>query len=185
MSRSSNKPQKTGRQPLTRTMLLPLSAATVRETSLQNHLALEVLRRGQAQSVHLTYLLRTVLLTYLLRDKIKEGCDLEVFQTAEAALLRCSLRADNGEPRQLPETDIEPIEIILTLHDRQLARVPRHVHSAACQRVLQFAQSETLSLIPQADHIDEETAAACEAYLATSTTPLSTHRKTRENPPQP
>ncbi|CAB5305257.1 hypothetical protein IST455A_05835 [Burkholderia multivorans] len=181
MAHSQSKPNKISRRSPTRTMLLPLPAATVRATALQNHLALEVLRCGQGTSIHLTYLFRAVLLTYLLRDKIKECCDLEVFQSAEAALLRCSLRANRGEPRQLSESDIEPIQIILALHDRQLARVPRHVHSAACQRVLQFANGNTLSLIPQAEDIDEETSAAYEAYLAASTAPQPSDR-TKDKP---
>lgn len=93
-------------------MIQPLPAAMIRTTSLQNHLALEALRRGQVKgkSLHMIYLFRVLFLAYLLHDRVKECCSLDVFQSAEAALLRCGQHTEEGTPWQPSENDIEALQ---------------------------------------------------------------------------
>lgn len=140
--------RKTGCKHVTRNTLLPLAASMVRATSLQNHLALEALRSRYGASLHVTLLFRTVYLTYLLRDTIEQGCELDVFQDAESALYQCSLRADEDGSWQLAEADIDALKIVLTVHDWQLQLVPAHVYESACAHLLDYLISGEKTVIP-------------------------------------
>lgn len=146
MGRSKFK--KTGCKDVTANKLLPLSAATIRETSLQNHLALEALRSRYGSSLHATFLFRAVYLTWLLRDAIEPGCEVEVFQEAESVLYRCSLRAEEGRSCQLDDVDIDALKIVLTLHDLQLQSVSARVYEAACARLLEYLTQGGQCVIP-------------------------------------
>ncbi|MBB2928211.1 hypothetical protein [Paraburkholderia silvatlantica] len=140
--------RKTGCKHVTRNKLLPLAASMVRATSLQNHLALEALRSRYGASLHVTLLFRTVYLTYLLRDTIDQGCDLDVFQDAESALYQCSLRADEDGSWQLAEADIDALKIVLTVHDWQLQLAPAHVYESACAHLLEYLINGEKTVIP-------------------------------------
>lgn len=150
MKPSPNRTGKSARRPLTRAMLLPLPASMVRTTSLQNHLALEALRCGQGNSMHVSFLFRVLYPTYLLRDTVSECCAIEVLREAEAALHRCTAHAASCKEWRLPQPDISTLQVVLTVHDRQLACVPAHIHKNACEQVLQFARSDRVSLLPTA-----------------------------------
>ena len=140
--------RKTGCKPVTRNKLLPLAASLVRATSLQNHLALEALRSRYGASLHVTLLFRTVYLTYLMRDAIEQGCELDVFQDAESALYQCSLRADEDGSWQLAEADIGALKVVLTVNDWQLQLVPAHVYESACEHLLDYLMSGETTVIP-------------------------------------
>ncbi|WP_321915612.1 MULTISPECIES: hypothetical protein [unclassified Paraburkholderia] len=133
---------------MTRNKLLPLAASMVRTTSLQNHLALEALRSRYGASLHVTLLFRTLYLTYLLHDTIEQGCEPDVFQNAESALYRCSLRAGEDGSWQLAAADIDALKIVLTVHDWQLQLVPAHVYESACAYLRDYLISGEQTVIP-------------------------------------
>ncbi|WP_321938319.1 hypothetical protein [Paraburkholderia sp. J8-2] len=142
--------RKTGCKHVPNNKLLSLASSMVRATSLQNHLALEAQRSRYGASFHVTLLFRTVYLSYLLRDTIEQGCDLDVFQDAESALYHCSLRAEEDGSWLLAEADIDALKIVLTVHDWQLQLVPAHVYESACAHLLDYLISGETTVIPGA-----------------------------------
>jgi len=72
--------------PLTRAMLLPMSAARVRKVSLQNHLALVALRQGHGNIDLAGELLKTVFVAFFLTDPDSLATRSPDFVRTEAAL---------------------------------------------------------------------------------------------------
>ena len=74
------------RVPLTKEMLLPLSTVKVRSLSLENHMALAVVRSGDGDCDQVVCLLRVVYLAFFMRGETASGSDLDLYRRAEAAL---------------------------------------------------------------------------------------------------
>ncbi|QCP55076.1 hypothetical protein FAZ95_38720 [Trinickia violacea] len=140
------------RRPLTKSELLPLPPADVSRLSLKNHLALAALRAGQADDAMLTPLMNVLYFAYFLRDAAAiEQAELALFQRAEAALEACVTRGEVSGVFALTEDDRPVLEQLVSLHDAQLASVPRHRLLDAWARVDQVTRSGGRSPIPTAE----------------------------------
>lgn len=114
-------------------MLLPLPAAEVRRISLKNHLALAVLRDGRGAMEQLATLLNVVYIAYFLSDCRPD--DITPYTDAEAALNRCTRRAECGEPLTPDAGEATLLERVIAIHDAQLASVPAHRYLSAWEQL--------------------------------------------------
>lgn len=146
MSRKSTR--RSGRQPLSKEMLLPLPHARTRALSLEHHLALATIASGHANVDLMVCLLKAVYTAFYLRDEGLANADDSEFQRAEAALERCIARAERGETWAMLDRDKAAVEHILVLHDEQLAAVPTHRYLTALDRLSRFAMEGMQSPIP-------------------------------------
>ncbi len=135
------------RKPLSKDMLLPLPTAKVRAMSLENHLALAILCRGQGNVEQIFYLLRVVYLTYFLRDTADQEGGIDMFRAAEEVLERSVTRAEQGREWSLCDDGCALLQQLLALHDRQLAAAPVHRFQSAMERLQRFASSDAPSPI--------------------------------------
>ncbi|WAG17855.1 hypothetical protein DX980_00400 (plasmid) [Burkholderia gladioli] len=129
------------RRPLTKTHLLPLPSALVRQRQLRHHVAWSLLLDQCAKPAQLAILLHVVEITYLLaspedRDAISNAR----FRRAEAALEACFGQLGEGGIT-LEATEREAIERVLVMHDRQLISGPsyRYLEAQECVKQLVFA----------------------------------------------
>ena len=143
------------RVPLTKEMLLPLSTEKVRALSLENHLALAVVRSGKGDCDQVVCLLRVVYLAFLMRNETASGSDLDLYREAEGVLDACIERGAHGEAWALREDEVTDIERVLAVHDEQLAAIPRHRYLAAWERLQRFVADRRCSPVP----VKEDTAA--------------------------
>ncbi|WP_244118372.1 hypothetical protein [Burkholderia gladioli] len=128
------------RRPLTKSHLLPLPAALVRQQQLRHHVAWSLLLDQCAEPAQLAILLHVVEITYLLaspadRDAISNAR----FRQAEAALEACFGQLGEGGIT-LEATEREAIEQVLVMHDQQLISVPSYRYLEAQERVKQLVQ---------------------------------------------
>jgi len=128
-------------------MLLPLSTEKVRAISLENHLALSMVRAGRGESEQIIDLLRVVYLAFYLRDETASDADLGLYRKAEAALGACIGRAERGKKWLLLDHERAAAQRILVVHDEQLAAVPKHRYVAAWDRLQRFISSDARSPI--------------------------------------
>ncbi|MCS6480223.1 hypothetical protein [Burkholderia thailandensis] len=129
-------------------MLLPLSTEKVQSLSLENHMALAVVRSGRGDCDQVTCLLRVVYLAFFMRSETTSGSDLNLYRRAEAALDACIARAERNEPWMLHENEAADVERLLVAHDEQLAAVPKHRYLAAWDRLQRFVTGTGRSPIP-------------------------------------
>lgn len=130
-------------------MLLPLPLADVRRLSLKAHMDLFNLRNGLGNFDVTGELLMTVYVSYLLaiedgrRDVISDLVSAEVS-------LRSLIKTvgDEGEWR-LEADQCEAVERVLSLHDDQLASLPRHVYDGARARLLKMVNRHMLPTISE------------------------------------
>jgi hypothetical protein len=137
-----------GRSALTKGMLLPLSTEKVRALSLENHLALAVVRSGNGNCNQVVCLLRIVYLAFYMRNETDSGSDLDLYRRAEAVLDTCIARAERGEVWTLLEDELADVERVLVVHDEQLAAIPRHRYLVAWDRLQRFVTGGGQSPIP-------------------------------------
>lgn len=134
---SKPKKRKAGRAspPLTRAMPLPLSAELAAKVSPHNHLALVALRHGQGNADLIAELLKTVYVAYALLDTDQRVANTEHFARAEPAVKAVIAHAAATGEWRLAEEECENVELILGLHDKQLAALPKHLIDSAKQRL--------------------------------------------------
>lgn len=135
---SKPKRRKTGRTtpPLTREMLLPMSAELASKVSLHNHLALVALRKGQGNADLIAELLKTVYVTYDLLAPDQRAAYAARFTRAEASIKAVIKHAAVTDEWRLAEDECENVELILSLHDKQLVALPKHLIDSAKQRLM-------------------------------------------------
>ena len=135
---SKPKKRKAGRTspPLTREMLLPMTANVVSKVSLHNHLALVALRQGQGNADLIAELLKTVYVAYDLSAPDQRLARTEQFARAESAVKAVIVHAAATDEWRLAEAECENVEQILGLHDQQLGALPKHLIDAAKQRLM-------------------------------------------------
>lgn len=152
MARSSprRRSAKSSRKPLTREILLPLSATRARSISLENHLALATMRSGNGNVHQMSCLLKAVYLSHFLRDAVQADVHLDAFRLCEAALEISAATDQVGQGWTLPDDTHETLAIVLALHDKQLALVSRHQFTAAWERLERFLASDARSPLPPA-----------------------------------
>ncbi|WP_367032816.1 hypothetical protein R0290_00145 [Burkholderia semiarida] len=129
-------------------MLLPLSTEKVRSLSLENHMALAVVRSGNGDCDQIVSLLQVVYLAFFMRSETESGSDLDLYRRAEAVLDICIARAERGEPWTLHENEAADVERLLVVHDAQLAAIPKHRYLAAWDRLQRFVKGTGRSPIP-------------------------------------
>ncbi|KVO12614.1 hypothetical protein WJ85_27945 [Burkholderia ubonensis] len=142
--------RRTGRAALTKAQLLPLSTEKIRALSLENHLALSVVRAGAGDFEQMSCLLRAVYLAYFMRNETAAGMDADVYRRAEMVMDRCIGRVERGETWALESNEVAELERVLVLHDEQLAAVPLHRYQSAWERLQRFITSGQRSPIPAA-----------------------------------
>ncbi|HEB3530053.1 TPA: hypothetical protein RZC51_001532 [Burkholderia cenocepacia] len=137
----SGNSQKPGRRPLRKHESLPLPAAKVRAISLENHLALEVVKAGAGGNDQMGCLLRVVYLAYHLSAGTATGEDVELYRQAEQALNACIGRAVQSRQWALQEDEQERVAQVLSLHDAQLATVLTHRYLRAWEQMRVFLKT--------------------------------------------
>lgn len=137
-----------GRAGLTKEMLLPLSTEKVRSLSLENHMALAVVRSGNGDCDQVICLLRVVYLAFFMRGETASGSDFDLYRQAEAVLDACIARAERGDTWTLVEDELADVERVLIVHDEQLAAIPKHRYLAAWDRLQRFVTGGGRSPIP-------------------------------------
>jgi hypothetical protein len=134
--------------PLTRVMLLPLSATLVRKVSLQNHLALVTLRQGQRNSDLANELLKTIFIASYLAEPDHLATYSGHFVRAAAAIKALIKDATLNRGWRLGQNQCEGIEAILALHDAQLTSLPVHRIEGAKQRLMRVLAKERFLALP-------------------------------------
>src|SRR5260370_31636810 len=129
--------------PLTRAMLLPMSAALVRKVSLQNHMALVALRQGRGNIDLAGELLKTVFVAFYLADPDHLATHAGHFPQAETAIKALIKDAVRDGGWRLEEDQCEGIEAILGLHDAQLSSLSVHRIEGAKQRLMRVLEKES------------------------------------------
>ncbi|MGN5643414.1 hypothetical protein [Burkholderia multivorans] len=127
--------------------MLPLPPAKVRDTSLENHLALVVVNAGEGGNDQMSCLLRVVYLAYYLRDETASGADVRLYRQAEQALNTCIERAVQSHNWALLEDEQELLGQVLSRHDEQLATVPAYRYVRAWEQMRAFLKAERASPI--------------------------------------
>lgn len=146
---SKPKKRKAGRTtpPLTRAMLLPMSAELASKVSLHNHLALVALRHGKGNADLIAELLKTVYVAYDLLAPDQRVTHTEQFARAESAVKAVIKHAAATDEWRLAEEECEGVELILRLHDAQLAALPKHRIEGAKQRLMRVLAKGSFPLL--------------------------------------
>ncbi|OXI47730.1 hypothetical protein [Burkholderia aenigmatica] len=132
-------------------MLLPLSTEKVQSLSLENHMALAVVRSGKGECDQVICLLRVVYLAFFMRSETASGSDVDLYRRAEAVLDACIARAERGEMWALVDDEVADVERVLVVHDEQLAAVPKHRYLAAWDRLQRFVNGARRSPIAKVE----------------------------------
>lgn len=127
--------------PLSRAMLLPMSATLVRKVSLQNHMALVALRQGHGNIDLAGELLKTVFVAFFLAGPDFLATCSHDFAPAEVAIKTLINEAASTDDWRLDEGQCAAIELILSLHDQQLAVLPTHRIEGAKQRLMRVLEA--------------------------------------------
>ena len=126
------------RKPLSKTLLLPMDQASARELSLAHHLAL-VACRGDCGNKHLiNELARAIYMTYFLQLAGFGSLEVRIYLDAETALENVLARAAKCGDWKLVDDDMSVLEVVLALHDQQLAAAPMHRVVDADKRLRTF-----------------------------------------------
>ncbi|KAG8148459.1 hypothetical protein [Burkholderia catarinensis] len=148
MSKEKRRTSSKHRKVLTKTMLLPLSAAVAQRKSLEHHLALTTLKYGHGNLDVVGRLFRAIYVAYFVQDMTSRISDLSNFRAAEAALSQCAVRGKRDDVWLLSDDGHSAIETILLLHDQQLATARSHTVASAQERIATFLTTEALSPFP-------------------------------------
>ncbi|KVD73551.1 hypothetical protein WS62_08455 [Burkholderia sp. ABCPW 14] len=135
------------KKPLSKDMLLPLTAAVARKKALEHHLALASLQNGNGTPDALSKVFQTIYLAYFVHEATVGRHDLDQFRMAEAAVVDCAVAGKKTDIFEIPAAGRAAVEHILLMHDQQLATVPAHVIATAHARLAQFVANEKLSPI--------------------------------------
>ncbi|KXV10683.1 hypothetical protein CR51_08680 [Caballeronia megalochromosomata] len=131
-------------------MLLPLPPASVRQMSLQIHLALAACRKdGCGNSHQFNELLRILYITHQLQELGFGQLPLEDYARAEHGLSAALSRVE-AERRWLIDAETASLlERVLQLHDQQLATIRLRDLTAATERLQHFMRSERPFPLPE------------------------------------
>lgn len=132
-------------KPLNKALLLPMDRASARELSLIHHLALAACRRDGGNKHLINELARAVYMTYYLQIAGFGGLPLRIYLDAEAALENVLAGAAKADDWKLADDEASLIEVILALHDEQLANAPMHRVVDAEKRLRVFVIGSTRS----------------------------------------
>lgn len=111
-------------KPRTKTMLLPLSSALVRNISLENHMSLAAMRSGHGTHDTMCALLRILYMLFYMLEGNDRDAEFPQFLDAESALDKSIQAAATGQNWQLDEESIPVMEAMLLRFDEVIANVP-------------------------------------------------------------
>jgi hypothetical protein len=136
------RPSKTRKpQPRSKSMLLPLEPSVVAQVSMENHIALEMLRRGPAEMRHLGCLAQATYITrYLCEAGYGAAGDGLFGELDEAIATARRVSLETGCWR-IDDNTYALLGEMLTLHDLQLAGVPVGELMAASDRLRKYSQT--------------------------------------------
>lgn len=167
MPRSANRTTRTpgkpagSRRPMTRSMLLPLPAATTEKMSLQFHLALAACRKeGNGNSYQFNELLRALYITYHLQEMGFGSLPLQVFACAELGMNAALSKRKEDQAWFVDARTASLLEQILALHDYQLGAIRLKDLSAATERLERFIRSQRASPLPNELRVEARKLAA-------------------------
>ncbi|MFT4438937.1 hypothetical protein [Caballeronia sp. 15715] len=112
-----------------------MAASLARSISLKNHMALAVFKTGQGNLDLASELLKTLYWAFYLCDSKELTEREEDFIAAELSLKACLIEAQDTDQWKIAEADALHMEVILNLHDKQLASTPVHRLSEAKKRL--------------------------------------------------
>jgi hypothetical protein len=137
------------RKPLSKSLLLPMSAQSAREMSLAHHLALAACRGDSANRHQINELVRSVYMAYFLQRMGYGDLPFECYEHAEAAFENALAVAAKCGRWIISEQDAPVIERLLALHDQQLSEAPMHRVAEAEKQLRQFLAGTGVSpLVP-------------------------------------
>ncbi|WP_412023488.1 hypothetical protein [Burkholderia cepacia] len=140
--------KKRGRTPLTKEMLLPMSASVVRKLSLENHVMLAALKAGQGNKDAMVSLLRVLYMTWFLSEKTEPVTDVATLLDVESSLEISIEAAAQGLGWQLSDEIVSAIEHVLLGFDRMISDAPKYRYQEAWDRLCRFVASEKQSPLP-------------------------------------
>jgi hypothetical protein len=132
-------------KPLSKALLLPMDRASVRELSLAHHLALAACRRDGGNQHLINELARAVYMSYFLQLAGFGSLPVHTYHDAERALESALARAAKVDGWKLADDESSLFEVILALHDEQLASAPMHRVVDAEKRLRAFVMGSTPS----------------------------------------
>jgi hypothetical protein len=140
MARAKRKTTHPGasRKPLSKSLLLPMSAHPARELSLAHHLALAACQGDSGNRHQINELVRSVYMAYFLQRMGFDDLPFECYERAEAAFENALAVAATCAKWIISEQDAPVIERLLALHDRQLSEAPMHRVVEAEKQLRQF-----------------------------------------------
>ena len=133
------------RNPLSKSLLLPMSAQSAREMSLAHHLALAACRGDSANRHQINELVRSVYMAYFLQRMGFGDMPFECYEHAEAAFENALAVAAKSARWMISEQDAPAIERLLALHDWQLSEAPMHRVAEAEKQLRQFLAGTDVS----------------------------------------
>ncbi|MEI6002622.1 hypothetical protein H3V53_37590 [Paraburkholderia bengalensis] len=142
---------KMARRPLTKTRLLPMSAAVARDRSLSYHVALDGWRRGHGNRRIVNELTGATYMAWYLQCAGYGDAPVELFKAAECIGELTLMKAHERGDEDCWSLDAESASIytaILALHDAQLRTAPLHQYENAERRLLAFLHGPASSPIP-------------------------------------
>jgi hypothetical protein len=151
MTGTKRKATRTGanRKPLSKSLLLPMSAQSAREMSLAHHLALAACRGDSANRHQINELVRSVYMAYFLQRMGYGDLPFECYEHAEAAFENALAVAAKCGRWMISDQDAPVIERLLALHDQQLSEAPMHRVAEAEKQLRQFLAGTGVSpLVP-------------------------------------
>jgi hypothetical protein len=133
------------RKPLSKSLLLPMSAQSAREMSLAHHLALAACRGDSANRHQINELVRSVYMAYFLQRMGYGDLPFECYKRAEAAFENALAVAAKSAKWMISDQDAPVIERLLALHDQQLSEAPMHRVVEAEKQLRQFLAGTSVS----------------------------------------
>ncbi|WP_094779206.1 hypothetical protein [Paraburkholderia ribeironis] len=128
-----------------------MDQASVRQQSLNFHLALVACRDGHGNGHLFNELMRTVYLAWFLQQDGFGSEPVGRFKAAEIAVEAALELAHAANEWVLAEDAVPVFESLLALHDAQLATVPLHKIISAEHRLRQFLGGTASSPVPDVD----------------------------------
>ena len=123
-----------------KSLLLPMAQSLAMQVSIDNHLTLEVLRRGAAESFHLASLRQATYFAMLLNAAGYGDARPGLFRETDDAITRCQASSEQTGIWRIDDDAFDLLCEVLTLHDRQLATVPMYGLMDATRKLQKAAQ---------------------------------------------
>lgn len=113
-------------------------------------MALVAMRQGRGNVDLAGQLLKTVYLAHFLSDVDTMKTSMETFLAAELAIKASIMHALTADEWRIEDADRQSIEVVLLVHDTQLASLPMHQLEAAkrhLSRILESGEFPNLALL--------------------------------------